>query len=193
MRYVRTMPEATVVGPVVERDVQRRNEGGGQDCDARQPRQSVLPAIGKDPRTGKQVIFNSVIAAFTGRNDARNRGDEALVFDTPSVMDFMAPPYPFWLASSPWVTAVGAIRLVDQQPGRGGEVPRHRDGAAVEQRRMWLLWVKSTRWFTTARCTPLGLRVGLCARVRRHGLALERGLHRCDFWVPTPSRELANP
>ena len=60
---------------------------------------AVLPAIRRDARTGKQVFFNSVIAAFTGWNDARNRGDEALVFGdgTPmdssavqSVADFMA-------------------------------------------------------------------------------------------------------
>ena len=40
----------------------------------------VLSAIRKDPRMGKHVFFNSVIAAFTVWNDARNRGDETLVF-----------------------------------------------------------------------------------------------------------------
>ena len=37
--------------------------------------------------TGKQLFFNSVIAAFTGWNDPRNRGNEALVFGDCTPMD----------------------------------------------------------------------------------------------------------
>jgi len=40
---------------------------------------TVLPALRVDPRTGKRVFFNSMIAAFTGWNDARNVGENAVV------------------------------------------------------------------------------------------------------------------
>jgi len=39
----------------------------------------VLPALVTDSRTGKRMFFNSMVAAFTGWNDARNEGRKAVV------------------------------------------------------------------------------------------------------------------
>merc|ERR1719497_138582 len=59
---------------------------------------TVLPGLLTDDRTGKQVFFNSVVAAYTGWNDSRNVGKKAVLLgdDTPvdeaavdSVAEFM--------------------------------------------------------------------------------------------------------
>mmetsp|Transcript_59298 Transcript_59298/g.170293 ORF Transcript_59298/g.170293 Transcript_59298/m.170293 type:complete len:774 (-) Transcript_59298:343-2664(-) len=48
---------------------------------------AVLPALRVDQRTGKRVFFNSMIAAFTGWNDARNVGEKAVELGDGSPVD----------------------------------------------------------------------------------------------------------
>lgn len=38
----------------------------------------VHAAISQDPRTGREVFFNQVLAAYTGWNDQRNQGELAV-------------------------------------------------------------------------------------------------------------------
>ncbi len=71
----------------------------------------VLPAVRHDEgegRSGRKVFFNSIVAVFTGWNDARNKGetaiqfadgsflDPALVQEASRLMDELAVAYP-WL------------------------------------------------------------------------------------------------
>lgn len=47
---------------------------------------AVMPAIKTDPRTGKTVWFNSIVAAFTGWKDARNDPHKAVVLGDGSLL-----------------------------------------------------------------------------------------------------------
>eukprot|EP00928_Gymnodinium_smaydae_P041180 TRINITY_DN27876_c0_g1_i1.p1 TRINITY_DN27876_c0_g1~~TRINITY_DN27876_c0_g1_i1.p1 ORF type:complete len:780 (-),score=128.27 TRINITY_DN27876_c0_g1_i1:128-2209(-) len=102
VRYIRTMPEITdptsaqgrswketyAVSSREEAEEVMRKQGTSWkwlpngDC---WTITAALPALKTDARTGKKVFFNSVVAAFTGWNDARNCGEKAVVFgdDTP--------------------------------------------------------------------------------------------------------------
>merc|ERR1712113_567438 len=50
----------------------------------------ALPGLRKDHRTGKDVFFNSIIAAYTGWNDSRNVGKKAVVLGDGSPIDEQA-------------------------------------------------------------------------------------------------------
>lgn len=47
----------------------------------------VLPAIREDPRTGKEMWFNSVIAVYRGWKDSRNSPETSITFGDGSPMD----------------------------------------------------------------------------------------------------------
>ncbi|CAJ1363771.1 unnamed protein product, partial [Effrenium voratum] len=96
VRYIRTMPEVTdpssaqgrswaetyAVTTREEAEEAMRKQGTSWewlpngDC---RTTTSVLPALRVDERTGRHVFFNSMVAAFTGWNDARNVGEKAVV------------------------------------------------------------------------------------------------------------------
>ncbi|CAE7190995.1 unnamed protein product [Symbiodinium pilosum] len=96
VRYIRTMPEVTdptsaqgrswaesyAVTTREEAEEVMRKQGTtwewlpGGDL---KTTTAALPALRVDERTGRRVFFNSVIAAFTGWNDSRNVGEEAVV------------------------------------------------------------------------------------------------------------------
>ncbi|CAE7258055.1 unnamed protein product [Symbiodinium sp. KB8] len=96
VRYIRTMPEVTDPTSAQGRSwaesyaVKTREEAeevmtkqgstwewlSGGDLKVTT---AALPALRMDERTGRRVFFNSVIAAFTGWNDSRNVGEEAVV------------------------------------------------------------------------------------------------------------------
>ena len=47
-----------------------------------------MPAVKRDQRTQSTSFFNSLVAAYTGWNDSRNRGDEAVILaETGEVLD----------------------------------------------------------------------------------------------------------
>lgn len=48
---------------------------------------TALPALRVDKRTGQQVFFNSVVAAYTGWYDARNDGKKAIILGDGSQVD----------------------------------------------------------------------------------------------------------
>jgi len=96
VRYIRTMPEVTDPTSAQGRSwaesyaVKTREEAeevmtkqgstwewlSGGDLKVTT---AALPALRMDERTGRRVFFNSVIAAFTGWNDSRNVGEEAVL------------------------------------------------------------------------------------------------------------------
>lgn len=51
---------------------------------------AALPALRVDKRTGRQVFFNSSVAAYTGWNDARNVGERAVVLGDGTPFDVKA-------------------------------------------------------------------------------------------------------
>jgi len=96
VRYIRVMPEVTDPTSAQGRswketyDVQTREEAEkvmgsqGTQCEWQangdcRTITTALPGLMMDERTGKQVFFNSVIAAYTGWNDSRNVGKKAVV------------------------------------------------------------------------------------------------------------------
>jgi len=96
VRYVRVMPEVTDptsalgrswketynVATREEAEEAMRHQGTSYewlpngDC---RTTTAALPALRTDPRTGRRVFFNSMVAAFTGWYDARNVGEKAIV------------------------------------------------------------------------------------------------------------------
>jgi len=104
VRYIRVMPEVTDPTSAQGRswketyDVKTREEAeavmrsqgtsaewlANGDC---RTVTTALPALRKDGRTGKDVFFNSVIAAYTGWNDSRNVGKKAVVLGDGSPVD----------------------------------------------------------------------------------------------------------
>mmetsp|Transcript_68016 Transcript_68016/g.142026 ORF Transcript_68016/g.142026 Transcript_68016/m.142026 type:complete len:789 (-) Transcript_68016:105-2471(-) len=104
VRYVRVMPEVTDPTSAQGRSWKETyNAGTREEAEAVMRKQgtswewlpngdcktttAVLPALKTDPRTGKRVFFNSMIAAFTGWNDARNVGENAVVLGDGSPVD----------------------------------------------------------------------------------------------------------
>lgn len=104
IRYIRVMPEVTDETSAQGRswretyDVKTREEAEaamkrqGTTCewlpngDCRTITMA-LPGLRKDDRTSKEVFFNSVVAAYTGWNDARNVGKKAVVLGDGSPID----------------------------------------------------------------------------------------------------------
>jgi len=104
VRYIRVMPEVTDPTSAQGRswketyDVETREEaekvmgGQGTRCEWQEngdcrTTTTVLPGLLRDERTGQQVFFNSVVAAYTGWNDSRNVGKKAVVLGDGSPID----------------------------------------------------------------------------------------------------------
>jgi len=107
VRYIRVMPEVTDPTSAQGRswketyDVATREEAErvmgtqGTKCEWKDNGDCVttttaLPGLMNDERTGKQVFFNSMIAAYTGWNDSRNVGKKAIQLGDGTPVDAQA-------------------------------------------------------------------------------------------------------
>lgn len=104
VRYIRVMPEETDTGSAIGRSwketfqVETREQAeqkmlsqGMQwewldDGSVRTVTQT-LPAIRYDDETEQYVFFNSVVAVFTGWNDSRNKGEQAVITGNGDYLD----------------------------------------------------------------------------------------------------------
>jgi len=107
VRYTRTMPDQTDTRSPIGRswretfnaDSREAAEAAMQeagmnwewlpDASVRTTTQ-VLPAVKFDDETGQKVFFNSVVAVYTGWDDARNEGKKAVTTGTGELMDAIA-------------------------------------------------------------------------------------------------------
>lgn len=104
VRYIRVMPEVTDQTSAQGRSWKETyNVTSRQEAEAVMKKQgtsfewmpngdcrtvtAALPALREDPRSGRLVFFNSVVAAYTGWNDARNIGEKAVVLGDGSAFD----------------------------------------------------------------------------------------------------------
>ena len=77
---------------------------------------ATRPAIKTNPRTGEEIFFNSIVAAYTGWVDSRNVPEKAVMFgnDTYLDADAMASAVDIMRSEAtavPW--AVGDVLCVD--------------------------------------------------------------------------------
>ena len=77
---------------------------------------ATLPAIKTNPRTGEEIFFNSIVAAYTGWVDSRNVPEKAVVLGDGSCLDAHAMASAVAImrdeaTAVPW--AVGDVLCVD--------------------------------------------------------------------------------
>lgn len=104
VRYIRYMPAETDTGSAIGRSwkdtfhaqthaecEEKLKEHGmsweWNDGDLLRTESKTLPAIRFDEETGQKTFFNSMIAVYTGWNDARNVSEKAVISDDGSYMD----------------------------------------------------------------------------------------------------------
>mmetsp|Transcript_115073 Transcript_115073/g.245835 ORF Transcript_115073/g.245835 Transcript_115073/m.245835 type:complete len:764 (-) Transcript_115073:91-2382(-) len=104
VRYIRVMPEVTDMSSAQGRSWKETyNVASREEAEEAMRKQgttwewlpsgdcrtttAILPALRTNKRNGRHTFFNSIIAAFTGWNDARNVGERAVVLGDGSPVD----------------------------------------------------------------------------------------------------------
>ena len=86
-QYVRMTPEGTVNESALNESALPESSLHSSTASGDLLHHGSATSYPEGSHHGQASLRNSVIEAFTGRNDARNKGDEAVVFDDGTAMD----------------------------------------------------------------------------------------------------------